>query len=619
MGDVIRNSISVIITSNGFSCQHSLYISSTSSCGDRLCRTTYHNCCCRSLAIKLNRRRVRVRGLEVTSLPVNGRAWLGSIQLKILPMDTLSGSSWMDSSHMVSNMVATIESKMVSEEKEDETNSVIRERKDLLPPWGDLVFGPPSDIEPRSVSQSPSVLENVVTALENQNKTHFLEETDEEELSRRMLMLSRSNKVRSALELHKSMELAGLRPNVHGCNSLLSCLLRNKRLDDALRVFSFMKKNEITTGHTYSLVLKAVASTQGYEAALGIFAESEGYSIHKDFDVIVYNTIIAICARVNNWVETERIWTCMKESGVIGTRVTYSLLVCTFVRCCQNELAIDAYNEMLQSGLKPGSDTMQAVISACSKEGKWDLSLNVFQSMLKNGLKPNQVAWNSVINCLGKAGKVNLAFKVYDNMTNMGYQPDEYTWNALLCALYRANRLSDSIHFFESIKREQNSQLNIHMYNTVLTSCQKLGSWERALQLLWQMETSGLSVPTASYNLVIGACETARKPKVALQVFEHMVHRKCSPDTFTHLSLIRSCVWGSLWNKVEEILDQVASDPSLYNAAIQGMCLRGRVESARGLYTRMCKNGLKPDGKTWALMLQNLQKYPKRKKGYLYR
>lgn len=54
---------------------------------------------------------------------------------------------------------------------------------------------------------------------------------------------------------------------------------------------------------------------------------------------------------------------------------------------------------------------------------------------------------------------------------------------------------------------------------------------------------------------------------------------------------------------------QRVEDVSLYNAAIHGMCLRGKIESAKKLYMRMRKSGLKPDGKTRALMLQNLAKH----------
>ncbi|KAL1151022.1 hypothetical protein V6Z11_A09G012800, partial [Gossypium hirsutum] len=412
------------------------------------------------------------------------------------------------------------------------------------------------------------------------SKVHFLEERNEEELSRRILMLSRSNKVRSALELCKSMEFSGLKPDVHAYNSLLSCMLRNGLLNDALRTFEFMKNNKVITGHTYSIMLKAIADTQ----------------------------VISICGRSNNWVETEGLWRRIQENGYIGTQVTYSLLISIFVRCNQCELAIDAYTEMIRNGVEPRDDIMHAMINACVKEEKRDLALSIFQKMLDDGLKPNLVACNALINSLGKGGEIKLAFKIYDIMISLGHKPDDFTWNSLLGALYRANRHADALHLFERI-RQQNELISLHLYNTALMSCQKLGSWDKALQLLWQMEGLGLSVSTTSYNLVIGACETARKPKVALQVYDHMIHQKCVPDTFTHLSLIRSCIWGSLWAEVEEILDGLPPNVSLYNAAIQGMSLRGKVESAKKLYFKMQKNGLKPDGKTRALMLQNLRKH----------
>eukprot|EP00268_Persea_americana_P043852 TRINITY_DN4415_c0_g1_i6.p1 TRINITY_DN4415_c0_g1~~TRINITY_DN4415_c0_g1_i6.p1 ORF type:complete len:275 (+),score=47.67 TRINITY_DN4415_c0_g1_i6:95-919(+) len=264
---------------------------------------------------------------------------------------------------------------------------------------------------------------------------------------------------------------------------------------------------------------------------------------------------------------------------------------------------------MIHNQLKPSEAVMKAVVGACAKEGKWDLSLSVFQRMLDSGLKPNAVSYNEVINCLGKAGKVNLAFRIYNLMKSSGLSPDAYTWNALLGALYRGSHYADALQLFDHIKRESGSELNVHLYNVALMSCQKLAFWDRSLQLLWQMEASGLTVSTVSYNHAISACEAARKPKVALQVYKHMIHKKCIPDTFTYLSLIRACVWGSLWVEAEEILDRATLDvslSSLYNALLQGMCLQGQSVRAKKLYMHMHNSGIKPDGKTRALMLQQL-------------
>ncbi|GER49347.1 pentatricopeptide repeat (PPR) superfamily protein [Striga asiatica] len=473
-----------------------------------------------------------------------------------------------------------------------------------LPPWGDL-SDQNSEYKNRLDFHSETSVNPVCTF---EDEMYYLEERDEQILSNRILKLSRSNKIRSALTLYRSMVFSDLLPNSHACNSLLYCLLRNERLDDALNVFDFMKSRDIATGHTYSLILKAVARFRDSDAALRIFEEAEqNKKTKKCLDTVVYNTLISIFGKTDEWARAERIWRSLQENGPKGTAVTYRILICTFVRCGQNELALDAYREMIQNGLGPHEDAMQAIIGACTREGKWDLALNVFRNMMDSKLKPSLITCNALLNSLGKASRVKLAFEIYNLMKSLGYSPDAYTWHSLIGALNRANRYADALRLFESIRKEQKEVLNVHIYNACLMSCQRLGLWEKAVEIIWEMEVSGFLVSVVSYNLVIGACEVARKPKVALQVYEQMAMQKLSPDVFTRLSLVRSCAWGSLWDKVEEIL-KAEPNGSLYNAAIQGMCLKGRADLARKLYKKMHEMGLKPEGKTRALMLQNLKK-----------
>ncbi|CAN4079431.1 unnamed protein product [Withania somnifera] len=447
----------------------------------------------------------------------------------------------------------------------------------------------------------------------DENEIIYLEEMDEGVLSKRILKLSRLNKPKSALVIYKSMIFSGLKPDLLACNSLLSSFLRNGMFDNALKVFNSMKSSELTTSHTYSLILKAVADARGYDTAINMFHELiRSSNLREQIDVVVYNTMISIFAKENNWDQVQKIWKILQDNGQVGTTVTYRLLICTFVRCGQNELAMDAYSEMIHNGLSPESDMMHAIIGAYSREGKYDSALYILQCMLDSELKPNARACNAVINSLGKAGKVRLAFEIYDLMKSLGHAPDVYTWNSLLNALNRANRYCDAIQLFERIRNIQSVILNVHIYNSVLTSCHRLGLWEKAIQILWQMEASELPVSTASYNQVIGACEVARRPKVALQVYYRMVRQKHSPDIFSLLSLMRVCIWGSLYNEAVEILKFSEPNGSLYNAAIQGMCLTGRLDLAIELYTEMRERSLQPDGKTRAMMLQNLPKDSRR-------
>ncbi|KAG2389909.1 Pentatricopeptide repeat-containing protein [Vigna angularis] len=385
--------------------------------------------------------------------------------------------------------------------------------KKELAPWGEADDG--GHLYSRHVETTLSASEG--TGLIMEQGAIFLEEMDVNVLSNRIVVLSRTNKIRSAMEYFRSMELSGLSLNIHACNSLVSSLFRNGWYDDCLKVFNFTIAKGITTGHTYSLILMAHAKAHCCDSVLRLFRELESEcDVEKDFDAIVYNTMISICRNVDNWYEIEKLWKSMKENGCAGTCVTYRLLINSFVRCDQSDLAFYAYLEMVQKGFEPDNNNiLNAIIGVCAKEGKWDAAL---------------------------------------------------------------------------------------------MSCSKLRLWERAIEILWQMEASGLSNLTMSYNLVIRTCELARKSSIALQVYKHMVHQKCSPNLFTYLSVVRCCVRGNLWENLEEILNQNMPNATLYNAAIQGLCLRSNVNLANKVYTKMLESGLQPDVKTQVLMLRMIRK-----------
>ncbi|XP_027188889.1 pentatricopeptide repeat-containing protein At3g29290 isoform X2 [Cicer arietinum] len=439
--------------------------------------------------------------------------------------------------------------------------------------------------------------------LMNENGALFLEEMDENVLSNRILELSRTNKIRSAMEYFRSMELFGLCPNIHACNSLLLGLLRNGWFDDCFKVFDYVKAKSVTTGHTYSLILMACAKAQGCDSALKFFRKLEREcDVKKDFDVVVYNTMISTCKEVDNWSEIERLWSSMKANGCAATLVTYQLLISSFVHCNQSELALYAYHDMVQNGFEPNNNILNSVICVCAKDGKWDDALSVFQKMLMSDLKPNLVACNVLINSLGRVGELKLAFQVYNTMKSLSVKPDAYTYNSLLSSLNKANRHGEALQLYDWIERNQMSEFNKHLYNTALMSCSKLRLWDKALEILWQMEASGLSDLTVSYNLVIRTCELARKPTIAWEVYEHMVHQKCSPNIFTYLSIIRCCTRGDLYEELEEILNKAVPNAALYNAAVQGMSLCGKVDLAKEIYTKMLEHGLEPDVKTRVLM-----------------
>ncbi|KAJ3702804.1 hypothetical protein LUZ61_006509 [Rhynchospora tenuis] len=461
----------------------------------------------------------------------------------------------------------------------------------------------------RPIKQSCSTEKEDKSEADSKHKDitlHFLEETDEKVLSKRLVVLSRSNKTKSAFELYLSMEAFNLMPDSHACNSLLSCLLRNGLLPDALEVFDKMSRRDMATGHTFTLVLKAIAKNKGFDAAISLFNKLETDDRTKGkLDVIVYNTMFSVYAKSKDWVEAEKLWRKLGKNSIKGTSLTFDLLISTFVQCNCADLAVEAYHESIRFGFEPSEATMKAIIATCTQEGNWEVAHVVLRKMLDRGMKPNLIAFNSVINCLGKACQSDLAFSVYQTLYLSGLQPDMYTWYSLLSALYRSNRYLEVIKLFQRVKREAKSELDSHVYNVALLACQKQGMWTQALQLLWEMERCEFEVCTQSYNHVIFACEDAGEVEVAFDIYRHMVQLGCNGDDFTYMSLIRCSISGSLWDEFLEILKQhIPLDASAYYI-IHELCLQELIGLAKNIFAAMQKLGFKPDAKTRTLMLQH--------------
>lgn len=435
---------------------------------------------------------------------------------------------------------------------------------------------------------------------------------EEARLSRMIVVHSRSNKVASALKVYRRMEESALHPDLHAYNSLIAALMRKGSVEIALRIFESMKKVVKPSECTYSLLMKAVANSKSCEHALHLLQEMETWD-DLTADIIVYTTLISACGKARKWNEVNQLWRKLKQGGCKETMVTYRLLVSTFVQCDQVELALEAYQDMVQNGWQANGDILKGLTCVCAKERKWTLALNFFQKIVDSGLKPNLVTYNTLINCLGKAGEVDLAFKIYEHMQAVGHNADVYTAQALLNGLNKTGQFARSLSLFEHMKTSDNFEMDAFIYKVALVSCHCLGLWEKSLQYIWEMEKRGIKPGSSSYNLLLATCEIAGQPKVALQVFEHMLSVDCSPNTFTYLPLIRACGNGIHLHELEQVLNSlsetgVTASASIYNTLVQTLCSCGEIKLAQKFCMEMISKGLHPDGRTYRLMREYLPK-----------
>ncbi|KAM0911580.1 hypothetical protein ACQ4PT_013358 [Festuca glaucescens] len=143
------------------------------------------------------------------------------------------------------------------------------------------------------------------------------------------------------------------------------------------------------------------------------------------------------------------LWTCIKKCGNVGSAfrvfesatekdvVTWSSMIAGYGIHGLGQQAVALYQSMVDSSVRPNSQTFVSVLSACSHSGLVQEGKSIFKSMTQvYGVTPNTEHRSAMVDLLGRAGEFQEAMEL---LREMGGIADAHTWCALLAAC-RAHR-----------------------------------------------------------------------------------------------------------------------------------------------------------------------------------
>mmetsp|Transcript_10079 Transcript_10079/g.28942 ORF Transcript_10079/g.28942 Transcript_10079/m.28942 type:complete len:760 (+) Transcript_10079:484-2763(+) len=178
-------------------------------------------------------------------------------------------------------------------------------------------------------------------------------------------------------------------PNLVTYNTLLSCLGKAKRLEDARRVLRQMKAAGLQPDAvTCTAMMVACDRTQQWEAAAQLFEEFRAAGV--ELNTTNYNSLLSVFRNAKEVDRALQLFESMKEPGshVEVDIVTYSTLISCLERSGEWKAALERFDQMLAAGLEPNSYIFQAVLSACEKGQEWKKAVEVCDIMASSGMPP---------------------------------------------------------------------------------------------------------------------------------------------------------------------------------------------------------------------------------------
>lgn len=286
---------------------------------------------------------------------------------------------------------------------------------------------------------------------------------------------------------------------------------------------------------------------------------------------------------------------------------------CNLLRIDRNpEIIYDVVHAYWTERCSVTVKTFKVVLCLCKEARLANEGLWVLRRMKEFGCGVNTVAYNVVIRSFCYVGNVEEAVRLVREMGSTGNFPDMITYGAIVKCYVDGGRLDEAFGLFRGMKAH-GCVPNTVLYSILIDGVCRFGSFEKALELLCEMENGGKSCrPNAvTYTAVIQSlCEGGRSV-TALSVLDRMKASGCSPNKITLRTLINGlCVEGNVddaYKLIERVVE--VGDLSVgecYSSLVVCLLWVGKFEEAEKVFRILLVGGVNPDGLASSHLLRGL-------------
>ncbi|KAJ9681717.1 hypothetical protein PVL29_017885 [Vitis rotundifolia] len=353
-------------------------------------------------------------------------------------------------------------------------------------------------------------------------------------------------------QLHAAVTKHGFESNLPVMNSILDMYCRCSCFSEANRYFYEMNQRDLITWNTLiagyersnpteSLYVFSMMESEGFSpncftftsimaacatlAFLNCGQQIHGRIIRRGLDgnLALSNALIDMYSKCGNIADSHQVFGGMSHRDL----VSWTAMMIGYGTHGYGEEAVELFDKMVRSDIRPDRVVFMAILSACSHAGLVDEGLRYFKLMVGDyNISPDQEIYGCVVDLLGRAGKVEEAYELIESMP---FKPDECVWGPFLgaCKAHRFPNLG-KLAAHRILDLRPNMAGTYVMLSNIYAADGKWGEFARLRKLMKRMgnkkETgrSWVEVGNHVYSFVVGD-EVGSKIEGIYQVLENLI------------------------------------------------------------------------------------------------
>lgn len=213
--------------------------------------------------------------------------------------------------------------------------------------------------------------------------------------------------------------LKKLTPDVIAYNTLMGCLCRSGRANEAYELFQEMKHRGFQPdAASYAVFIRAACDSNDVHSAFKVLERMRRYDLVPN--VFTYNCILKLL--------------------------------------CKSDKAAEAYHlldEMIERGSRPDVWSYNTILAVHCRLHEVNGALRLLSRMDKESCLPDKHTYNMLLKMLIHVGRIDRAMEVWDGMEGRGFYPSVATYAVMIHGLCRKrDGIEDACRYFEMMVDE---------------------------------------------------------------------------------------------------------------------------------------------------------------------
>ncbi|RZC82887.1 hypothetical protein C5167_045668 [Papaver somniferum] len=362
-------------------------------------------------------------------------------------------------------------------------------------------------------------------------------------------------------QIHTHVIKTGFELNVYVCSVLIDMYAKHGKLDIAREILERHPEKDVVSwtamlaGYAQDgqcveaiklfeeMQIQGIRSDNiGFSSALsacaGIQALNQGKQIHAQtyifgysMDLSIGNSLVNLYARCGKMQDA---YLAFRIIDNVKDEISWNGLISGFSQSGHSEEALQVFNQMNMSGVKPNLFTFCSAVSASANIANIKQGTQLHGRMIKTGLDLDTEAANALITLYAKCGSIDNAWREFCEMP----ERNEVSYNAMITGYSQHGFGKESLDLFEEMK-QRNVKPNNVTFVGVLSACSHVGLVNRGISYLKSMsEEHGIVPRLEHYACVVDSFGRAGMVERAREFIEEM---PIEPDAMIWRTLLSGC------------------------------------------------------------------------------